>query len=292
MVTVMFSMSQKYIFNNYSPQCQWIWIFTSFLRGQCYIHVFTDTEVNNCFSTCICQTSEFFFWSKLSWKGDSSCTFVHVCVCCACTPVRVLSGYHRIPQGLVANQTTQKWIFTGLVHTKYKCTCTQCTEPYMYTDMYQGLKIFANSCIYILIYICLLHYIQCTCIQFIALVTTDQVTTLLNNTLEELSEWCLLNTLTPHPTKCEAMVLHRGSFIGPLFIDQVIRCHNRQQAKLDSTNPWSQEGICGKPNMLKRSQFLPGKILLDLYLKVILPSVIYADCRCGAVLIVKIILTL
>ena len=69
----------------------------------------------------------------------------------------VLSGYHRIPQGLVANQTTQKWIFTGLVHTKYKCTCTQCTEPYMYTDMYQGLKIFANSCIYIYSYI----YVYC-----------------------------------------------------------------------------------------------------------------------------------
>ena len=38
--------------------------------------------------------------------------------------------------------------------------------------------------------------------------TIDQVTTLLNNALEELSEWCLLNTLTPHPMKCKAMILH------------------------------------------------------------------------------------
>ena len=42
------------------------------------------------------------------------------------------------------------------------------------------------------------------------------MTVSLNSALEELNEWCLLNTLTAHPTKCEAMILHKGSFIGSL----------------------------------------------------------------------------
>ena len=59
---------------------------------------------------------------------------------------------------------------------------------------------------------------------------------------------------------------------------KVIRCH-----KIDAKLNWTRQilevkkGFVGKLNMLKRSRFLPGKILLDiLYLKVILPSVTYA----------------
>jgi hypothetical protein len=29
-------------------------------------------------------------------------------------------------------------------------------------------------------------------------------------------EWCQLNLLTPHPKKCEAMIMTRGNMIGPL----------------------------------------------------------------------------
>ena len=46
--------------------------------------------------------------------------------------------------------------------------------------------------------------------------SVDQVTTQLNRALQELSDWCLLNSLIPHPTKCEAMILKRDSFIRPL----------------------------------------------------------------------------
>ena len=59
-------------------------------------------------------------------------------------------------------------------------------------------------------------YADYTIVYCVGTNTISQVTTLLNNALEELSEWCLVNTLTPHPTKCEAIALHRGSLIGHL----------------------------------------------------------------------------
>ena len=38
----------------------------------------------------------------------------------------------------------------------------------------------------------------------------------LNNVLNELNKWCMTNSLTPHYSKCEVMLFHRGSFTGPL----------------------------------------------------------------------------
>jgi hypothetical protein len=44
----------------------------------------------------------------------------------------------------------------------------------------------------------------------------DKVTVSLNLALSDLYTWCTANSLTPRPTKCEAMLLHRGSFHGPI----------------------------------------------------------------------------
>ena len=44
----------------------------------------------------------------------------------------------------------------------------------------------------------------------------DVVICELNKALEELLHWCKTNSLAPHPKKCEAMILHRGRFTGPL----------------------------------------------------------------------------
>lgn len=44
----------------------------------------------------------------------------------------------------------------------------------------------------------------------------DEVTASLNLALSELYAWCIANSLIPHPTKCEAMLFHRGSFHGPI----------------------------------------------------------------------------
>jgi len=38
----------------------------------------------------------------------------------------------------------------------------------------------------------------------------------IKNALKELQEWSTKNHLVPHPKKCEAVMLLRGSFIGPL----------------------------------------------------------------------------
>ena len=44
----------------------------------------------------------------------------------------------------------------------------------------------------------------------------DAVISELNKALEELLYWCKTNSLVSHPKKCEAMILHRGRFTGPL----------------------------------------------------------------------------
>ena len=44
----------------------------------------------------------------------------------------------------------------------------------------------------------------------------DAVISELDKALEELLYWCKTNSLVPDPKKCEAMILHRGRFTGPL----------------------------------------------------------------------------
>ena len=39
---------------------------------------------------------------------------------------------------------------------------------------------------------------------------------ILNRALRELYEWCLINRLTPHPKKYEAMFMARSNYIGPI----------------------------------------------------------------------------
>jgi len=46
--------------------------------------------------------------------------------------------------------------------------------------------------------------------------TVDSAVTSLNRALSELNRWCQENSLTPHSAKCEAMVLMRKPYIGPL----------------------------------------------------------------------------
>ena len=45
--------------------------------------------------------------------------------------------------------------------------------------------------------------------------TVDEACNLLNNALNELNKWCMTNSLTPHSSKCEVMLFHRGSFTCP-----------------------------------------------------------------------------
>jgi hypothetical protein len=46
--------------------------------------------------------------------------------------------------------------------------------------------------------------------------TVGQVILKLNETLGPVSEWCYKNGMTVHPAKTEAMLIKRGTFVGPL----------------------------------------------------------------------------
>ena len=118
--------------------------------------------------------------------------------------------------------------------------------------------------------------------------TVDNTVTSLNRALSELNSWCLENSLTPHPAKCEAMLLMRKPHIGPLIpvtigeariewvkhtrllgvtLDDRLFCvHHLTDLKKSFVN---------KLKLLKRSSFLSRNALLDLNFKIILPSVLY-----------------
>ena len=84
------------------------------------------------------------------------------------------------------------------------------------------------------------------------------------------------------------MVLKTNHFIGPLgslkINQQLIKLTSSSKllgVTIDNKLTWTkhigaQEGFVNKLNLIKRSRFLPRNSLLDLYFKVILPSVTYA----------------
>ena len=107
----------------------------------------------------------------------------------------------------------------------------------------------------------------------------------LNNALNELYLWCLNNSLTPHPSKCEAMIMH-GIFHGPLNALTIgtnsVKWVTRTcllGVNIDNKLDWSKhilevrKSFVNKLCLLKRSRFLQRHVLIDLYFKVILPSV-------------------
>ena len=118
--------------------------------------------------------------------------------------------------------------------------------------------------------------------------TVDNTVTSLNNALSELNSWCLQNSLTPYSVKCEAMLLMRKPYFGPLnsvtIGDDRIEWvkHTRLLGvAIDDRRSWShhltdvKNNFVNKLNKLKRSKFLSRNALLDLYFKIILPTVLY-----------------
>ena len=120
--------------------------------------------------------------------------------------------------------------------------------------------------------------------------TVDNTVTSLNKALSELNSWCLENSLTTHSAKCEAMLLMRKPHIGPLNLNSVTIGEDRIEwvkhsrllgVTIDERLSWShhltdvKKNFVNKLNLLKRSLFLSRNALLDLYFKIILPSVLY-----------------
>ena len=105
---------------------------------------------------------------------------------------------------------------------------------------------------------------------------------------------CLENSLTPHSAKCEAMLLMRKPHIGPL--NSVTIGEDRIEwvkyspflgVTVDDRLSWShhltdvKKNFVNKLNLLKRTSFLSRNAVLDLYIKIILPSVLYGLLVCG-----------
>ena len=99
----------------------------------------------------------------------------------------------------------------------------------------------------------------------------DKVISELNKALEELLYWCKTNSLVPHPKKCEAMILHRGRFTGPLkeltLAQHTIKwfTHSRLLGvSIDDQLNWSKhvsvvkKGFVDKLNLLNVADFLQG----------------------------------
>ena len=55
----------------------------------------------------------------------------------------------------------------------------------------------------------------------------DSVLNALNNARKELEDWSSKNNLVPHPKKCEAMMLLRDSFTGPVQRSHTVQSHHK-----------------------------------------------------------------
>ena len=116
----------------------------------------------------------------------------------------------------------------------------------------------------------------------------DEAIAMLNNALQEVYLWCLNNKLTPHPGKSESMLITRSRCMGPIapvYIgNSILRWVSMSRVLgmiVDNKLSWvphlseSKKSFAKKLCLLKRSRFLPRKILEHFYFRVILPSVSY-----------------
>ena len=111
----------------------------------------------------------------------------------------------------------------------------------------------------------------------------------LDKALCELYLCCIANQLTPHAQKSEVMLLSKQSIIGPLapvFLGEQMKKWVKTTKLLGMVNDenlsWNEHiselnlHYVNKLNLVKTSRFLPTSVPLDLYFKVILPSITYA----------------
>ena len=114
---------------------------------------------------------------------------------------------------------------------------------------------------------------------------------ILNRALRELYEWCLINRLTPHPKKYEAMFMANSNYIGPIapvsYGGSLITWIEKSRllgVTVDKKLTWSphlsevKKTFASKLNLLRKSSFFffPTSVMENFCVSVILASVTYS----------------
>lgn len=111
----------------------------------------------------------------------------------------------------------------------------------------------------------------------------------MNTITKELNEWCVRNKLTVNTEKKQAMIISAKPFTGPLqklslgndtieFVTET-RCLG---INIDNRLKWNKQvknvakGFSAKVAQLKRLNFLPRKVLEEIYYKSVISCVVYA----------------
>ena len=100
--------------------------------------------------------------------------------------------------------------------------------------------------------------------------------------------WCILNRLTPHPEKSEAVLICKTRATGPVApihigTDAIVWVNKSRLLGItvDDKLFWVphmldlKKSFAKKLDLIRRSRFLPKDVLTNFYFKVILPSVTY-----------------
>ena len=118
--------------------------------------------------------------------------------------------------------------------------------------------------------------------------TAHEAVAQLDKALDELYDWCILNRLTRHLQKSEAMLICKTCAMEPIAPIHVgtdtIRWVNKSHllgVTVDDKLSWVphmsdlKKTFTKKLDLIRRSRFLPKDVLINFYFKVILPPVTY-----------------
>ena len=114
--------------------------------------------------------------------------------------------------------------------------------------------------------------------------TVDEAVAQLDKALDELYNWSILNRLTSHPQKGEAMLICKTRALGPvpsIHIDtdaiEWVKKSRLLGITVDDKLPWVRHmlDLAKKLDLIRRSRFSSKNFLINFYFKVILPSVTY-----------------
>ena len=110
----------------------------------------------------------------------------------------------------------------------------------------------------------------------------------MDKALDELYDWCILNRLTPHPEKSEAMLICKTRATGPVAPIRIatdatvlVNKSRLQGITVDDKLSWVphmldlKKSFAKKLDLIGRWRFLPKDVLINFYFKVISPSVTY-----------------